>query len=187
MHKCPYCGEPVESGQERCFACGRRLTGRRGNRRKKPVNPLIFVAAGIALIVAVIGIIIAVPKQSRTRKVKKEKAKIERVRDSVRRANRKPHIANVSDKEIERLKGGLGTVEFRFNRVYEQTVGKKPTGEQQKITNQFRSQMSRLKSMIAQMATAPKPKRSQIADSVRVGQRQLRTLVSKLARAPKNR
>ncbi len=187
MAKCPYCGEPVRRGQDRCFACGHRFGEGIVRRRKKPANPVVFIAAGAGLLVGIVGLLILLPKQGQVTKVKTEKAELGRVRDSVRKANIEQRTASRSDRQIDRLNREMDDLEFRFERVHNQTAGDKPTPEQQRLAGRIKSETSRLRSMIARMTGATEEERDQMADSVRVGERRVRALISDFGRAPKNR
>lgn len=188
MPKCPQCGELARRGQNRCFACGHRLDGRTPKiRRPRATNPLVFVAAGLAVLVAIAAIILTIPRQKRSQQVQKEQAELGRVRDSVRQANKAVKQVSAGDALTRRLADELDKLEQRFERTVDQSVGEKPGPEQEKLVREIKAKFGRMKTMAASIALVTEPERSQRADSVRAGERHIRTLISQLARAPKGR
>jgi len=185
MAKCPHCGEQVRPGQDRCFACGQRLAARRSAGRGRPTNPLIFVIAGAVALIAVVGILVAIPKRGKESKVRAQRAETQRVQDSVRKANRAEQSAASSDKEVERLNNELADLEARFEMVKRQTMPGNPTPEQQKLAGQIATEIARLRQEVQRLVFVPKEQRAAAADSVRAGTRHARALISDLTRAPK--
>ncbi len=184
MPTCPHCGETVRPAQERCFACGQQIRARRAAGRR-PVNPLVFIIAGVALAAAVVGILVAIPKHGKEKSARAERAELERVQDSLRRANREVNKVVSTDKEADRLNGELAELESRFETVQRQTVGASPTPEQAKLINQIKSGLTGLRQQVQMMTFVAPQEKAQAADSVRARARRVRGLISDLTRAPK--
>jgi len=185
MAKCPHCGELVRQGQERCFACGQLLSARRSAGRRQPINPLIFVVAGAVVLIAIVGILLAIPKRGKEIQTRAKRAEMDRIQDSVRQANREQRTAVSGDKETDRLNNELADLEARFDLVQKQTLGASPTQEQQRLVAQIKTEFAGLHQMVQGLVFVPKEKKAAAADSVRAGTRQVRTLISDLTRAPK--
>ncbi|MEO0080760.1 MAG: zinc ribbon domain-containing protein [candidate division WOR-3 bacterium] len=185
MRKCPHCGELVHDGQDRCFACGQRVV-RVTPRHSGTTNPWVFIAAAMAALAAVIGLVMVLPRQRRHEHIRRNQIEQVRVRDSVRRANVVNTSASQHDQEVAQLNGAISKLELRFKTVQQQVVSETPTPEQQRLITQIGSELVRLRMMVSAMLLAEATKRKAMADSVRLGQRRVRTMISDLTRAPKN-
>lgn len=185
-YKCPHCGEPFRKGQERCYACGQRVSARAVGKRA-PVNPIIFIVAGGVMLVALIGAIILLPKAGSDARKKTAQAEEERVRDSVRQANRQRLSETREDKKVDRLSAELDKLEARYHRVKSQVVGKQPSAQQQRLMNQIQSEFARLKAMARNSMSMPEEQRKPYQDTVRIGERSLSSLVSDLSRSGKTK
>jgi len=185
MPKCPHCGEPVYRGQDRCYACGQKTSAARMSGRQKPVRPLTFIIGGAALIVAVIAIVLLSPGRRTEQKAEAEKARLERIQDSVRKANREQRVQTSGDNEVDRLNAELAGLEQRFERVQRDAVGQSPSSGQLKLVGAIKTELGRLRQMAAGMASAKPEERGAVADTVRAGSRRVRGLISDLTRAPK--
>jgi hypothetical protein len=182
MPKCPHCGEPFRRGQERCYACGQKVTSRALG-RKAPVNAIVFVIAGAVMLIALVGAIILLPKAGREAQNKARKAEEERVRDSVRRANRERLSDTREEKKVDRLSAELEKLESRYRAVKGQVVGRQPSAQQQRLVNQIQGELARLKAMAQRAISMTEEKRKPYADTVRMGERQVRSLISELSRS----
>lgn len=187
MPKCPHCGEPFRRGQDRCYACGQAVRSRATGGRKGRANPLVFVIAGALVLIAVGGFFLLSPKQNKEAERAAEKVKFERLADSSRKANLSARGTERASRSQDRLAGGIGDLEYRFDRLKEKSVGDNPSNEQSRLMNQIRAEISRLRSQLSGMARRPAEEQDQAADSIRAGQRGVRNLLSKLSRAPKGR
>jgi predicted nucleic acid-binding Zn ribbon protein len=187
MAKCPHCGETVAPGQERCFACGQLVRSlRRGQRR--PVSGLLFVAAGLAVLVAVVAFIVVASQSGRKAAAERERAELERVQDSVRAANRAMRDTARLENQDDATRGliaELGEIEARFNRIKRDVVKGQPSAEQQRIISQFGAELGRARQLAAALGDLPPARQDSIKVQLREAQRQLRTLTSALPRAPR--
>ena len=191
MPKCPHCGEPVDAGQETCFACGQKVRRRR-RQDARPTNPLIFVGAGAVMLIAAIGIIVAASGSSRNRAIAVKKAAEERVKDSVRKANRarQDTIKKATEKSQEErdINDELNKQDDRLRSVMREVIKDKPTEEQARLIGLAQSQLGRLRQVAGTMPLATTTEeRERIKLSIRDGERQLRGTISDLTRAPKAR
>ena len=185
MPNCPHCGEPYRIGQDKCYACGHTVRGRRSAGKKKPINPLIFIAAGVVVVIVAVALLVSLPRNEDKTEEAARKAEQERVADSVRKANRAKRMETVEYKEAERYRKEIGQLQFRFDRIVEQTVGESPTGAQQRLMSQIRAGISQLLAMADRIATLPEKERKKEANVLRDEQRRIRSLISDLSRAPK--
>lgn len=185
MPKCPHCGEPIKLGQSQCYACGQKVTARRAAGKKPPLNPLIFVGAGLVVVVVAVGLLLTIPDKSKEDEARRLAAEQERVADSVRRANREARMQSAEFQEAERYRRENGELQLRFDRLVEQVVGDKPTPEQQRLMASIRTNLSRLAGMADRIASLPDKERKVETDSLRALQREVRSLISQLGRAPK--
>jgi hypothetical protein len=189
MPKCPHCGEPVDAGQETCFACSQKVRIRR-RRNPRPANPVIFIIPGLAILVAAVALIITASTAGKKNAALARQRQLERVQDSVRRANRAhtdtAKTLNQKVDDARRLQQDLDKQEARLNGVRQDVVKDQPTADQSRLIAQARSELSRLRQLAATMALATKQTdQDKIRTDVRNGQRRLRDLISELARAPK--
>ncbi len=187
MPKCPHCGELYRRGQDRCYACGQKVRSRASGKRSGRANPLVFIVAGAVVLIAVAGFLLLAPKQNKEAERAVEKAKFERLADSSRKANLSARGTERASRSQDRLAGGIGDLEYRFDRLKKQSVGDKPSNEQSRLMSQIRAEISRLRSQLAGMARRPAEEQDRAADSIRAGQRGVRNLLSKLSRASKGR
>ena len=185
MPKCPHCGEVYRHGQQRCYACGQQVRSRAAG-RKGGVNPLVFIGAGAAALVAVVGMIILIPKEGRGREKAKITAEQERVADSVRKANRE-RVKEVGEvKQQSRLMSTVTDLEDRLRRIKQQVIGRKtPTPEQTKLIGQINSDLGRMRMLVGAIDRAPAEKQGPLKDTLHATRRHAQALISDLTRAPK--
>jgi predicted nucleic acid-binding Zn ribbon protein len=186
MPKCPHCGEPIKIGQTTCYACGQKVTARRSAGRKRPFNPMIPVIAGAAIIIVAVGLLLTLPGKPKEDAAALRAAEQERLADSVRRANREQRMQSAEFLEAERYRRENAELQDRFDRLVKQTVGDKPTPEQQRLMTSIRTGLSQLSGMADRVSLLPDKERKVEADSLRAVQRRVRGLISDLGRAPKS-
>jgi len=189
MPKCPHCGEPVDAGQETCFACSQKVRVRQ-RRNPRPANPIIFIIPGLAILVGAAALIISASAAGKKNAALAQKHELERVQDSVRRANRaRSDTAKAANQKVDdarRLQQDIDKQEARLNSVRQDVVTGQPTRDQSRLIAQARSELSRLRQLAATMTLATKQAdQDKIRADVRNGQRRLRDVISELARAPK--
>ncbi len=182
MFKCPHCGEPFRRGQDRCYACGQKVSARAAG-KKSPVNPIVLVIAGGVMLVALVGAIILLPKAGEETRNKAEQVEEERVRDSVRKANRERLSESRDENKVDRLGAELMKLETRYRSVKSQVIGKQPSMQQNRLTNEIEGELARLKVMAKNSLMMPDEQRRAYQDTVRMGERKVRSLISDLSRA----
>jgi type II secretory pathway pseudopilin PulG len=189
MAKCPHCGEPVGAGQERCFACGQSVRSRQW-RARQTMNPLVFVLAGVLALVAVAAIVIVSAGAGKRRAALQARQELERVQDSVRKANRQAFDLAREQGRDEAVQGAaaqLAEIEARYSEVKARVAKGQPSQQQQYIINQFAAELARLRALVRSADGAAPDKRAAIQNDLRDGQRKLRSFISDLARAPQNK
>jgi len=191
MRKCPHCGEPVESGQETCFACGQSIRART-RRARSPVNALLFVAAGAIIALALTSLIVARTGTARKNAAEARKREQARVQDSVRQANRAREdsassIANTS-KEISGLNAEINREEQRFKTSYASVTEGRPSPEQVRQAGAAQSEVTRLRQLVQALgATIRESERRQIRAEIKAAQDRLRDVISDLGSAPRQK
>ncbi len=187
MPKCPHCGEIYRRGQDRCYACGREVKGIRTRGRKVPVNPILFALVGVVLLVVVIGAIVTRPKANRDDQKKAREVELERVRDSVRSANRAQKKEVRSSREADRLDKEIDKLASRFEGIERQVIAGTPSPDQRKLIGQTKREIGKLRSLAARIPSMAPDKHDVMKDSLRADQRRVRALVSELARTLQKR
>lgn len=189
MPKCPHCGEQVHEGQETCFACGWKIRAR-AYQHEKPHNVRVFILAGVLLLAGVVGVIAVIAAGSRKAKVESVQQRQAEIRDSVRqamKAKRDTIKVESENAETRALADELDKLERRFDNVRQQVVrGDKPGPEQAKAISQIRTELSRLRGIVASIELESGVKAETLKQEVRDGERTIRALISDLGRAPKN-
>ncbi len=182
MPKCPHCGEPVAAQQENCYACGHKIRAR-GYRAEHYVNPLVFVAAGL-LVVVVAGVVL----MSRANSAKKQAAlaaeeEALRVEDSVRRAShawQNALRAAQNDEEAQSFAAQLDDLESRF-RTVSLRVAAHPTPEQERTISRVEAGLERLRQKVVVLASSADTEKPALRDTIQAGLSQLEDLTRELA------
>ncbi len=187
MPNCPHCGEPYRRGQDKCYACGQPVRAIRARGRKAPVNPLVFVIGGVALVLAILAVVLLIPRSGREQAEKARQAEEDRVRDSVRRANRMQRQQASESSEMARLEAEVNKLQSRFRTVKGQVVGESPSDEQQRLVGRINQGISGLRVLVRRIDAAPPDRKPALKDTLREDERQVRSLLSDLARTPPTR
>ncbi|MEO0053817.1 MAG: zinc ribbon domain-containing protein [candidate division WOR-3 bacterium] len=171
--RCPHCGEPVQPGQERCFACGEKLRVRRLHRGTGP-DPRIIIFAAVLFVIALAGIMGVLlsgkKKQTAARKPVRVRPAVQ-LQDSLRRGG-------TADRQVR----------ARYEKVRAQVLGEKPTPEQQNLMSQIQRELGTMNSRIAELgAGVSSARRNEIQAEIAEIERRLNKLISDFARAPKSR
>ncbi|MCX6843416.1 MAG: zinc ribbon domain-containing protein [candidate division WOR-3 bacterium] len=187
MPKCVHCGEPVDKGQEMCFACGQRARAR-VRRGSRPVNPSVFLFAGVLVLVVAVGFIIIHSGRAKRTRSEVQKQHQLQLRDSSRQATqaRRDTVKAVIQNQVAAvLTDEIDKIDQRFSLVKRQVVKDQPSPAQTKLITQIRTEMIRLRQLTVTVADQPGTKGDSIKAQVRDGERVLRNLISDLSRAPK--
>ncbi|MEO0026289.1 MAG: zinc ribbon domain-containing protein [candidate division WOR-3 bacterium] len=189
--RCPHCGEPVQPGQERCFACGEKLRVRRLHRGTGP-DPRIIIFAAVLFVIALAGIMGVLlsgkKKQTAARKPVRVKPAVQ-LQDSLRgkRVSDSQKV-RTGDEELMRLRERVEKVRARYEKVRAQVLGEKPTPEQQNLMSQIQRELGTMNSRIAELgAGVSSARRNEIQAEIAEIERRLNKLISDFARAPKSR
>jgi sensor domain CHASE-containing protein len=187
MPKCPHCGEPVDKGQEVCFACGLKVRSRA--RRGDPgMGPAVYLIAIAIIVLGGVGIIIGMSGSRRQDAKLRQQAEEQRVQDSVRRANRaRSDTARTQavDKDVALATVELDKLETRLATVTTQVVKDRPSPAQQQLINKIRSEISRLRQVAATFDATPQAQKPQLRTELRDGARHVRDMISNLSRMPR--
>ena len=186
MPRCVHCGEPVEKGQELCFACGQKA--RAGVRRhERPHNAAIFVFAGVLVLGVIVGFIVmhsGRAKRARSAVSDQEQA---RIMDSVHAAVRAKHDSTqavTQNDATAALVDEVNNLEARFDIVRKQVVKDKPSPAQAKLISQISTEIARLRQLTVTIGEQPGPEGDSLKSQLRGGERMVRTLISDFSRAP---
>jgi hypothetical protein len=177
----------VTKVQERCFACGQRARGRVRS-GEKPVNPFIFLFAGVLVVAAIVGIIAISSGRSKRARTEVHQQEQARIQDSIRdavRARRDTAKAAVRNEAAAVLTDEIDKLDQRFNAVRQQVAKDQPSPAQSKLISQIRFEIVRMRQLTVTMSDRPGPGSDSIKLQVREGQRMVRNLISDLSRAPK--
>lgn len=170
MARCRHCGEPVAADQEYCYACGQKARTR-AYRQEHHVNPLVFIAAGLAVVLVLGGLWL-----NRTNAAKKQAALLAeeealRVQDSTRRAARDWLDAQrtaAKDNEARGLTAELDDIESRFQSIRVR-VAEYPTAQQERIINRFGEELELLRYQVVILASSDQTEKQALRDSIRAG------------------
>lgn len=188
--RCPHCGEPVQPGQERCFACGEKLRVRRLYRGESLIDPRVLIFAGVLVLAALAGLLGVLLGGRKNRPAKPVRTvQTRRLADSLSRV-RKPDTTPVrpGDQELNRLRERVEKLRVRYEKVRAQVLGDRPTPEQQSLMSQIQRELGTMNSRIAELgAGVSSARRSEIQAEIAEAERRLNKLISDFARAPKNR
>ncbi|MCX7732452.1 MAG: zinc ribbon domain-containing protein [candidate division WOR-3 bacterium] len=189
--RCPHCGEPVQPGQERCFACGEKLRVRRLH-RGAGIDPRIIIFAGVLFIIALAGVLGVLLGGKRNQTASRKPVRIRpavQIQDSLRRERTADsQRVRTGDEELARLRERVERVRVRYEKVRSQVLGDKPTPEQQSLMSQIQRELGTMNSRVAELgAGVSSARRSEIQAEIAEIERRLNRLISDFARAPKSR
>lgn len=181
MARCPHCGEPVSGQQENCYACGHKVRAR-GYKAPHHVNPLVFVGAGLMVIV-VLGAV-WVDRNNTAKKEAALRAEEEslRVEDSARRAAHDwldALRAAQDDPDALAVAAALEDIESRFQSV-RMRVASRPTPRQESIIGRVQAGLEELRRSAVILASTPEAERQTMRDSIEVGKQLLEGLAREL-------
>jgi predicted nucleic acid-binding Zn ribbon protein len=184
--RCPHCGEPVDSKQERCFACGQRIFAR-GMRRDRPFDPRVLIFACAALLVVVVGLVIALAPKSRSRP-DRTKSHRRAESDSARRAARDTVRTTGDNSRADRVLARLDKVRQRYENICRENVSGSPTAEQSRLMGQIEARLQNVRSLAMALASSnTRAGQDSLEDRISRAERELSTMVSQFSRAPRNR
>jgi len=184
MARCPHCGESMTDDQEHCYACGQHVRAR-AYRHERRVNPLVYVGAGLIVVIVLGGLLLIRDNADKKQAVLAAEAETLRVQDSTRRASHNWQEAlrmSEKDEEAQRLTGELNNLESRFEST-RLRVAANPTPQQESIIGRVEAEFSLLRESVVVLASLAEAERQPMRDSIRAGARQIEDLTGKLVRS----
>lgn len=181
MARCPHCGEPVADRQETCYACGHKVRAR-GYRAEHHVNPLIFVAAGLIVVLVLGGLWMIRANTAKKQAALRAEEEAVRVQDSVRRADRQwldaLRVAERDD-EVRAITAELDDVEARFRSVRVR-VAARPSPQQKRIIARVEAELELLRYSAVVLASSAETEKQALRDSIQTGTRHVQDLTKEL-------
>jgi hypothetical protein len=181
MARCRHCGEPIADGQEFCYACGQKARTR-SYRAAHHVNPLIFVAAGLLVVVVLGGLWWIRANASWKQAALSAEEEVLHAQDSARRAAHRWQDAlraAANNPEARALTAKLNDVEARFQSV-RLRVAEHPSKQQEDITRRFQSGLDRLRQNVVILASSPDVDKQPLRDSIQSGMLRLEDLTREI-------
>jgi hypothetical protein len=182
MVQCPHCGEPAADRQETCYACGRKVRAR-GYKAEHHTNPLVFVGAGLVVVLVLGGLWLIRSNSARKQAALLEEEETLRVQDSIRRASHEWQAAvraAQEDEEARALAAQLDDIQSRFQTV-SLRVAAHPTPEQEQIIHHVETGLEQLRNTVIVLASSPDSAKPALRDSIQAGMGQLESLTRELA------
>jgi hypothetical protein len=182
MAKCPHCGETIADGQEECYACGQHVRKRRGYRHEHHVNPLVYVGAGLIVVIVLGALLISRNNAARKQAALAAEAETQRVQDSTRRASHQwQNMLQFArnDEEARSLYTELDDIESRFESV-RMRAASHPTPQQDSIIRQVESGLADLRTSVVVLANAAEDEKPALRDSLQSGTLRLENLTKEL-------
>ncbi|MBN2465898.1 hypothetical protein JXD38_09800 [candidate division WOR-3 bacterium] len=182
MVRCPHCGESIADGQEHCYACGQHVRRRRAYQHEHRVNPLVFVGAGLIVVLVLGGLLMLRNKAAKKQAALTAAEEMQRVQDSTRRASHQwqtmVQFAR-NDAEARSLVADLDAIDSRFQSV-RMRVASHPSPPQESIIRQQEAGLARLHEAIIILASADEDKKPEQRDSIEAGKQRLEALTREL-------
>jgi hypothetical protein len=184
MALCPHCGETMADGQKTCYACGQHVRAR-GYRHERRANPIVIIAACMA-VVSVLGILwFTRAKAARTQAALLAEEEALRVEDSTRRASRAWQDAErfaENDPEARAFYLEFDDIESRFNSV-RLRVAASPSPQQESIIGHVDAELALLRRSTVVLASSPDTEKQALRDSIRAGMLRVEDLTKELGTA----
>jgi hypothetical protein len=183
LARCPHCGESIADGQEECYACGQHVRKRRAYQHERHINPLVYVGAGLIVVIVLGALLISRNNTARKQAVLAAEAETQRVQDSTRRASHQwltmLQVAQ-DDPEARSLVADLDDIDSRFQSV-RMRVASHPSPAQESVISRQEAELARLHETIVILASAEGEKRQAQRDSIEAGKQRLEELTRELA------
>jgi len=171
----------MAEGQETCYACGQHVRTR-AYRHQRRANPIVIIAAGLA-VVSVLGVLwFTRAKAARTQAALLAEEELLRVQDSARRAARQWLDAErfaEEDEEARALALQFDDIEARFNSV-RLRVAANPTPQQESIIGLVENGLALLRQSAIVLASSPEAEKQTLRDSIQAGIRRAEDLTKEL-------
>ncbi len=184
MALCPHCGETMAEGQKTCYACGQHVRTR-AYRHEHRVNPIIFIAAGLAVVSVLVVLWLSSANAARKQAALIAEEEVLRAQDSARRVAHQwqdAERAAAEDDEVRAFALEFEDIEGRFNSV-RLRVAANPTPRQESIIGLVESGLALLRESAVVLASSPDSEKPTVRDSIQAGMRRLEDLTKELAKA----
>ena len=163
----------MSESQYVCFACGQHIR-ERAHRHEKPANPRVFVFAGIAVLLVIVGVIITNSHRgSRSAAAVQSEETGLPARHGARHGNGRGGPAAAVD-EVNNLQG-------RFDAVRMQVVKGDPSPDQADLISQINGEIARLQELAASIAGQPEHPVDSLVAELHNGVRTVRSLITDLS------
>jgi len=181
MPRCPHCGEPVADRQETCYACGYKVRAR-GYKAEHHVNPLIFVAAGLVVVLVLGGLWMIRNNAAKKQAALLTEQQVLAAQDSTRRANREwldaERVAKEDD-EVRRLAVEFDDMEARLKSI-RLRVAVNPSPRQKSIIGRAEAELALLRQAAVVLGASPEAERQAVRDSIQAASRRVQDLTKEL-------
>jgi hypothetical protein len=171
----------MAEGQETCYACGQHVRTR-GYRHHHRANPIVIIAAGLA-VVSVLGVLwFTRAKAARKQAALLVEEEALRVQDSVHRAGHDWQEAlrtAANDREARSFAAELEDADARFQSTRVR-VAEYPTVQQESIINRFQAELELVRKTIVVLASSADTEKQSLRDSIQAGKRQVEALMTEL-------
>jgi hypothetical protein len=174
----------MEDGQEHCYACGQHVRTRRAYRHERHVNPLVYVGAGLIVVIVLGALLLMRNNAARKQAALAAEAETQRVQDSTRRASHQwqtmLQVAQ-NDAEARSLTADLDYIDSRFQSVRTR-VASHPNPMQESIISHHEAELARLREAIVVLASADEDRKPEQRDSIEAGKQRLEDLTREMGR-----
>ena len=181
MARCPHCGETMHKGQETCYACGQHVRTR-AYRHERRVNPIVIIAAGLAVVVVLVSLWLMRASAARKQAALQAEEAALRAEDSVRLAGRQwaeaVRVAETDDEAIA-LVAELDDLESRFQSIRTR-VAASPSPRQESIIGRMEAELAQLRYLAVVIASSPDTEKQTWRDSIQAVLRQVEDLTRDL-------
>jgi hypothetical protein len=182
MARCPHCGEAMADGQEHCYACGQHHRTRGAYRHEHRVNPLVYVATGLVVVLVLGSLLLMRANAARKQAALLAEQELLRVQDSTRRASHQwqsmVQFAK-EDEEAQSLYAQLDDIQSRFESIRTR-VASHPSPQQESIINRVESGLDSLRTSVVLLANAAEDEKPALRDSFQLGTQRLENLAKEL-------
>jgi hypothetical protein len=167
--------------QETCYACGQHVRTR-AYRHEHHVNPIVFIAAGLAAVSVLVVLWLSHANAARKQAALHAEEEVLRVQDSARRAVRDWQEAlrvAEDDREARSLTAELDDAEARFQSI-RLRVAEHPSVQQESIINRFQADLELLRQTIVVLASSADTEKQSLRDGIEAGKGQAEALMKEL-------
>lgn len=180
MPKCPHCGETYRYGQDKCYACGQPVKGRRGGGGQ--VNPLYYIIGGGLVVIALLGTVLVTARGCEERRLELAKLEEQRIADSVRQANIEARAERRRTRREDSDAGIIADLEHRLERVVARADRGRLNPEQTGMVSEVDAMIARLNELLESMSERSDEDQTAISDTIQTEAAEVRGLLNQLGR-----